>query len=253
MELKDTKEIEGATAQAQELAAASMTSYEEKYYAGLDELTAYIATNTTSIPIAAATAAHAPVTGTSGTASPPPKLSEGKLLFPDFISKSKSPEEFRMWVGVFRHLYDASGLAQHHVATQQGYLLRGIDFELRKPIGAKITPTMQIFGPGGCVELLEQEFKNIYPIFSRRLDFFQHNQKLGEESSAFLHRISTMGDKADLENLTMEDLKAFGFIAGCNVKKLREKVFQLKRRDLTAIKEVVAQHETELKAENALT
>ena len=112
---------------------------------------------------------------------------------------------------------------------------------------------MQIFGPGGCVELLEQEFKIIYPIFSRRLDFFKHNQELGEESSAFLHRILTMGDMADLENLTMEDLKAFRFIAGCNDKKLREKLFQLKRRDLTTIKEVVSQHEMELKAENALT
>ena len=54
-----------------------------------------------------------------------------------------------MWVGAFRRFYDASGLVQHHVATQQGYLPRGIDFELRKTIEAKITPTMPIFGPGG--------------------------------------------------------------------------------------------------------
>ena len=76
--------------------------------------------------------------------SDPQKLNACKFLFPEPLSKSKTPEEFRMWMSAFRRFFDASGLAQHNTATQQGYLLRGLDVNLRKVIELKITPTMKL-------------------------------------------------------------------------------------------------------------
>ena len=51
-------------------------------------------------------------------------------------------------MSAFQHFYNASGLAIHNVATQQGYLLQAVDVELRKIIETKITATMKITGPG---------------------------------------------------------------------------------------------------------
>ena len=240
----DLEAADGTTG-ADETTAISLATYDEKYYAALDELAAYIAEHSGNT--SGASAAPTPETPSTG------KINACKLLFPDQVSKSKSPEDFRMWIGAFRRFFDASGLAGHNLATQQGYFLQAVDADLRKVIEAKITPTMCIFGPGGCVELLEEEFRVLYPIFSRRLDFFQNNQDPGEDAADYLHRVTAAGDLADLESMNKEDLTAFKFIAGCSDKRLREKLFESKRKDLTAIKEIVGQHARQIKDEKSLS
>ena len=57
---------------------------------------------------------------------------------------------------------------------------------------------------------------------------------------------------ADLESMSKEDLTAFRFIDACDDKRLREKIFELKRKDATAVKDVIAQHDRRQRAEAAL-
>ena len=94
-------------------------------------------------------------------AGPSNKMNTGacKLLFPEQLTKSWSPEEFRLWKCEFRRYADASGLLTQNAATQQGYLIKAQDLDLKKVITQKITPAMPLYGTGGCIELLEEEFK----------------------------------------------------------------------------------------------
>ena len=149
-------------------------------------------------------------------------------------------------------IHDASGLKQQSVATQQGYLLQAIDTNLQDIVARQMTSKMPIFGPAGCLEILEAEFKSLYPIFNRRVDFFQVRKDQGESAEEFWRRLSKLGDMADLESMSREDLTAFRFIDACDDKRLREKIFDLKRKDATAIKEVIAQYDRQQKAEAAL-
>ena len=57
---------------------------------------------------------------------------------------------------------------------------------------------------------------------------------------------------ADLEAMNKKDLAAFQFIASCADSRLRDKLFELKRKDLTSVKVVVEQHACQLKAETTL-
>ena len=57
---------------------------------------------------------------------------------------------------------------------------------------------------------------------------------------------------ADLISMTREDLTAFRYIDACDDKRLREKIFYLKRKEATSIKEVIAQYDRQQKAEAAL-
>ena len=57
---------------------------------------------------------------------------------------------------------------------------------------------------------------------------------------------------ADLESMSKEDLTAFRFIDACDDRRLREKIFELKRKDATAVKDVIAQHDRQQQAEAAL-
>ena len=149
--------------------------------------------------------------------------------------EGQSPEEFQLWMSAFKRFYDASSLANHNVATQQGYLLQAVNMDLGKVVEHKITPSMKVLGPGGCLEVLEVEFRIIYPIFLRCVDFFLVKQDPREDLAEYLLHLSTMSDMADLEAMSKEDLTAFSFIASCTDKRLHDKLFKLKRKDMTTI------------------
>ena len=234
-----TAEAEAAAARS---TAESIKTYEEKYFEALKNLDGHIASNSHS--------------GTPSRDAPdgsePQKLNACKLLFSETLSKSKTPEEFRLWMSAFRRFFDASSLEKHNAATQQGYLLRGLEIDLRKVIELKITPAMKLYGAGGCMDVLEEEFQIIYPLFSRRVDFFQLRPDTGEDVADYLHRVVATSDMADLEAMNKEDLAAFQFIASCADSRLRDKLFKLKRKDLTTVKVVVEQHARQLKPETLL-
>ena len=178
VELHSTWELLGYRAgdeNATKTTADSLAPYEAKYYNALKELDNYVKASTTTT---ATEAAIAPAN--------PTKFSACKILFPEPLSQSKSPEEFRLWVSAFRRFYEASGLANQNLATQQGCLLKALEYDLRKTVERKITSTMTIFNPGGCMDVLEAEFRIFYPIFTRRLEFFQATQDPGEDPKDLL-------------------------------------------------------------------
>ena len=107
-------ETEAGTETASERAEVSLKPYEEKQHATLTKLNEYIANNS-SAPTMSPRAPSDEATGTT------PKLSTCKLLFPTQLSKSNTPNEFRLWIAAFRSLH------QQSVATQQGYLLQALD------------------------------------------------------------------------------------------------------------------------------
>ena len=119
-------------------------------------------------------------------------------------------------------------------------MLQALDTDLQDVVARQITPGMAIFAPGGCLDLLETEFKTIYPIFNQHVDFFQVRRDQGEGAEDFWRCLSKLDDMADLESMTREDLTAFRYIDACDDKRLREMIFDLKRKDTTLIKEVIA-------------
>ena len=125
--------------------ADSIKPYEEKYYAALTLLDEYVAANAADDTPAADSGAAG-----RGEAEDRNKMNAGacKLLFPEPLTKSKTPEEFRLWTSEFRRFAEASGLLHQKAATQQGYLLKALDLELRKCMAQKYTKGMTIYNPG---------------------------------------------------------------------------------------------------------
>ena len=121
---------------ASETAAKSIKPYEEKQFAALAQLDKYIAENATP---PATTAAD------QGQAASIPKLATCKLLFPEKLTKSKTPCQFRLWIAAFQRFHDVSGLKLQSVATQQGYLLQAIDTDLQDIVARQMTSKMPIF------------------------------------------------------------------------------------------------------------
>ena len=162
------------------------------------------------------------------------------------------PSEFCLWVAAFRRFHEASNLKQQPIATQQGYLLQALSAGLQEIVERKLTPNMPLFGPAGCLDILKVEFRMMYPIFNRRVDFFQVVRESGENADDYLRHLTSLAEMADLGAMTQEELTTFRFIWSCNDKHLREQIFQLRRKDATAVREAVAQYELHQKAETAL-
>ena len=230
---------------ADETASKSMGPYEDKQFAALQKLTSYIKKNSaqarTPTPVAS-----------SSEPSATPKLSTCKLLFPEKLLKTNTPSEFRLWVSAFRRFYDASNLKSQSVATQQGYLLQALSSDLQDIVKQKLTTSMSLFGPAGCMDILEGEFRTLYPIFNRRVDFFQVKREQGEEPEEFFRRLNKLAQMADLEEMTQEELTTFRFIAACEDKQLRKQIFDLKRKDATAVREAISQYQLQQKAKEVL-
>ena len=128
---------------ADETASKSLGPYEDKQFAALQKLTSYIKKNS------AQARTPTPVASSSET-SATLKLSTCKLLFQEKLLKTNTPSEFRLWVSAFRRFYDASNLKSQSVATQQGYLLQALSWDLQDIVEQKLTTSMPIFGLQGA-------------------------------------------------------------------------------------------------------
>ena len=141
-----------------------------------------------------------------------PKLATCKLLFPEKLTRSKTPSKFRVRVAAFQRFYDASGLGKQSIATQQGYLLQGLDAELQEVVSCQITPGIPVFKPAGFLDLLEAEFHSLYLIFNRGVSFFQVRRDQGKSAEDFWRCLLNLADMANLEAMSREDLTAFRLI-----------------------------------------
>ena len=242
-------ETAASSDRASKTASKSLGPYEDNQFAASAKLNKYIKQNLTPTSSLIAPTADSGATASTGAV---PKLTTCKLLFPKELTKASTPSKFRLWVAAFRRFHDTSNIKQQSVATLQGYLLRVFDAELQEVVKRKLTPSMQLFGPAGCLDILDGEFQTLSPIFNRRVDFFQVEREQGENTVDLLHRLTKLADIGDLESMSKEELTTFRFISACNDQCLRDKIFNLKRKDATAIRDTVAQYELQQKAKAAL-
>ena len=243
-------ENEAGNKTASETANKSLAPYEEKQFSALTKLTECVDKHSKSSAPIPSTSSDV----TSASVGTVPKLTTCKILFPKELTKENTPSEFRLWVAAYRRFHEASNLKLQPVAMQQWYLLQALSAGLQEIVERKLTLSMPLFGPAGCLDILQGEFRILYPIFNRRVDFFQVAREPGENSEEYLRRLSSLAEMANLRAMTQEELTTFRFIGSCNDKRLRDKIFELKlkRKDTTAVRDAVAQYELQQKAEAAL-
>ena len=163
-------ETESGSKTASKMANKSLGPYKDEQFAALVNLDKYVQDNTSAIPIASTSTEVASALASAGNV---PKLSTCKLLFPEKLMRTNTPSEFRLCVSAFKRFHEASSLNAQSTATQQGYMLQALSAELQEVMEWKITPGMPRFGPAGCLDILKGEFRILYPIFNRRVEYFQ--------------------------------------------------------------------------------
>ena len=147
-----------------------INEYQTKVETALDQLAEYRTDN-----------AVVPEAGTEVEGAGRPKeWAPNKLLALPVLTKDDTPEKMRNWLLDFStFLHSGEGLS---VASQQAYFRRLIDDHLRRAMEPHMLPQTPVVGKGGCLEMLEKEFKVLYPIFPCQVELFKANQGGGAKT-----------------------------------------------------------------------
>ena len=157
------------------------------------------------------------------------------ILKPFTLSRDNTPQEFRIWLKHFRQYFASGYIHRKPLDFQRAFLERCIDSDLQSDLADYILPSTDITGPRGYLWILEERFRNLYPIFNRRWQYFRASRKSGEESDAFLTRLVALYKEADIDNLSKQDNLLFVFLAGNGDDEIRKIV---SHRDATSLEQL---------------
>ena len=173
-------------------------------------------------------------------------------LKPFILTKSHNPQELRRWCKAFLTYFESGPLPNQPVVRQRGFLNLCIDTELQVDLEDFAGPTTPILGPEGCLKILEDRFRVFHPTFNRRVELFNIKKEKGENSSALLTRVKTLGLDADVDLLDKEGILAFIFLAADGDEEIRREVRRSKSTSLDTIREIVEQRMIHLKENEAV-
>ena len=150
---------------------------------------------------------------------------------PFILNRDHTPVELREWISRFTSYYNASHIEQLQLREQQAFFKSVIDPKLCAKLTDLIGAATPVFGLNGCIGLLQQEFQLKYPLFNRRLDYFQLKQGNKQKFTDFSSKLINLAAEADLATVDIDDLHVFRYISGCTDSKLQQKF--LKEQDPT--------------------
>ena len=165
-------------------------------------------------------------------------------LRPPVLTKENSPQEFANWQKMFKAFYSASNIGSLKTCAQHAFVRRSVDSDLMSVLETQITATTPIFddenmpGTDSVFSLLNKEFLYRYPLVSRRFSFFSLNQARGQSFTEYLAKLTSLGNLAELNTLSMEDLFVYRAIVGLGQEynDLREKLLELETLNMKEVR-----------------
>ena len=157
-------------------------------------------------------------------------------LRPSKLHRDSTPVEVGDWRRSYRAYHSASRLSQLAVPEQQAFFMACLDpivaTEIRQRV-ADDTPVLEDpdISDKSCIQEISIFFKEVYPLFTRRLMFFRLRQSQGQSFAEFYAELRRTGDEADLEDLSQDDLMVHRLLAAVRDNDLREEL--MKRREPT--------------------
>lgn len=140
-------------------------------------------------------------------------------LKPEKLLPSSSLAEFRSWKENFIVYYSSNQMDLMPISQQHGYLRSCLDLKLQLALSVKISPLSSV---EDCLCLLKGIFFSNTPELTRRFNFFACDQHDGEPFSDWYLRLQVLGQDADLESISVDDLFVMRLVTGTSDGKLKE-------------------------------
>ena len=170
-------------------------------------------------------------------------------LQPEKLSHEANLEEFRSWKQQFISFYKSSETDKKDDDTKMAVAQKALDKNLWQALTeAGVGSKTPILGDTGLLATLETIIMDNYPLFNRRLAFFEAAQAQGQKMSAFRNSLHQKMKDGEVEKMTWQDHLAFRLITACRDSKLMNKFYKLKDpMTLDDVKKAIKDYENEQK------
>ena len=169
----------------------------------------------------------------------PAKVDES--LKPDKLTPEFTPAEFEAWKREVDTYFEANRLNEQGVsqAEKRSRLNHCLGTHFTRWLFREKDQNAAIFGAGGCLAALDEEFKRLYPMFARRKQFFSMTPDRGEDFKAFRMRLREVGDMCDLSHMREEDCYIIKYHTAVNDEGLKQQMIANTGRNLRALDAVI--------------
>ena len=127
-------------------------------------------------------------------------------LRPETLMVTSSMTEYEAWKDAFNAYFHASNMQLLGVEQQHAFLRNRLGPVLRIRLKGTVTPSASV---QECYQALDKVFTERYPLFQRRLAWFQFCNKKDDPIKQTYYRLKEIADEADMAKMTMDDWNMF--------------------------------------------
>ena len=160
-------------------------------------------------------------------------------LKPEKLRASDTPQQFHSWEERMEAYFTTGGLDKIAIGAQQAVVRALIDSDLDQTVKYKLDATVPIFSDirqpeeSSMMKLIEEQIMIRHPLAVRRRYFIKHALKLGQSVAQWRTQHRQLGNEADLERLTTEDLYCLTYVSALSgVPDLGDKLLDCVEPDL---------------------
>ena len=205
-----------------------------------DLLTAYGKLKTKTLEAAKAHAAALAGPGGGGGGGKGPRPIEA--LKPPMLEETDSPQTLAAYSKLLPAYFASSGFNDNDWDVQIAFWYMTMSDSLRRRMAALVDTDLPIFAPveGGdcCMKRLKDEFEKLYPIFDRRLDFYNYGQTPGQSFSDFCNTLEVIGNTSDLAGMGIDDQYVVRYMTGTCDPELRKEFLKLPNPTKASVREL---------------
>ena len=135
--------------------------------------------------------------------------------------------------------YFASKLGFAPQTQQRAYLLQCVDEELADALNTALGKNAALYGEDSYLEFIRQEKLRTFPMFSRRQAFFAMTHKRGQPFSQFVKEMKAQGLRADVKNMTVDEMYVCKVICACTDDVLKQQLIAVQNPTLPQLEQII--------------
>ena len=165
-------------------------------------------------------------------------LKAAQDLKPPVLEESMTPQLFADWKARIQNYFNANGLVQRPAVEQQQYARAFISPSLWADLETHVEAEMHVIAeapadgaqggdpPRTLLDLVEDEYKRIYPLVTRRLNLFRKSQRSDQSALSFCMELKRDLIAADARALQENDILTCLLIKGIKSQALRKELLE---------------------------
>jgi hypothetical protein len=175
-------------------------------------------------------------------------------LKPKKLSKEFKPEEFSAWVKRYKEYYDSGNMAAKPMEKQRANLNSCLEPDMQCVLDSRVEDVKRAIWDkdDACIAVLKEQFMRLYPLYSRRQQFYTMECPRGQSMAEFRLKIVRAAKEANIAEMKEDDHISVKLITSCTDQKLKMKMLEMEKPTQEKLEAIIDTHESAMAGEQSL-